>query len=308
MTGEMVWIDGALVPASEARVSPFDRGFLYGDGLFETMRSYDGKVHLFGRHLARLAAGAASLEIALPSEGELVDAVRATLAANGAGDAVVRLTVTRGVGGTVYDPGPVGPPTVLIFLRPLPGSVAGEGVGEKIITLSAKFRPPAIGERIKALDYLTAVRSGPELRAAGVREGLLLCDDGSVACGTVSNIFAVIDGELRTAPLGLGVLPGITRGRIIELALGAGIPVAPRAFDRAALLAASECFYVNSVREVVPVTAIDDHPIGEGRPGMMTLRLARAYREEAPIEELDRGDPGEDDLSIGMPGWWIYPG
>ena len=89
MTGEMVWLDGALVPASEARVSPFDRGFLYGDGLFETMRSYDGKVHLFGRHLARLAAGAASLEIALPSEGELVDAVRATLAANGAGDAVV---------------------------------------------------------------------------------------------------------------------------------------------------------------------------------------------------------------------------
>jgi branched-subunit amino acid aminotransferase/4-amino-4-deoxychorismate lyase len=302
-----VWLDGAIVSAAEARISPFDRGLLYGDELFETMRAYGGRIHLFGRHLARLAAGASQLGIPLPPQEDLAAAVRATLTANAAADAVVRLTVTRGVGGTLHDPDPAAPPTLFIFLRPSPPVIDDEGRGERIITLAARHRAPGAGERIKAIDYMTAVRSAPELRAAGVREGLLLCDDGSVACGTVSNIFAVIDGELRTPPLEVGILAGITRGRIIELAILGDVPFAPRAFDRVALLGASECFYVNSAREVVPVIAVDDHEIGGGLPGPVTLGLARAYREGLPDEELDRESDDDDDLDIGMPGWWIYP-
>jgi len=296
MADEYLWLNGAIVRSDEARISPLDRGLLYGDGLFDTMRAYGGRVHLLDRHLARLAHGAGLLGIPLPPRGELADAVRATITANAAIDAIVRITVTRGTGGSVFDTGRSISPTILIHLRPLlqhqnisrndDGS-RWSPAGEELITLSARHAAPEIGVRLKLLSYMTAIFSAPELREGDVREGLLLTDDGVVACGSVSNIFCVTRGGiLRTAPLDLGVLPGITRGRVLELAAKLGIPSMETRFDLGVLLEADECFYTNAAREVVPVTALDGMPIGEGVPGPITLALADAYRAEAPDEGL----------------------
>lgn len=279
---ELLYLNGSIIPVGQAHISPFDRGFLYGDGLFETIRIYDGKGYLLGRHLRRLASGLDYLGIGHPSERELEEAVQLTVAANGVGDAVLRLTVTRGTGGSVGEPGESEAPTVLITLKPLLHKTDNNlpGGGEAIITLSALHVEPALGRRLKMLNYLTAIYSARELREAGVREGVLLTRDGIIAEGTVSTIFCIARGALFTPPLELGILPGITRERLLELAREAGVQVREERFGRAFLLDADECFYTNSVRELVPVVRVDDQVIGAGEPGELTRRLAELYRAD----------------------------
>lgn len=283
---DLVFLNGELFPADQAVISPFDRGFLYGDGLFETVRIYGGRGHLLGRHLARLKEGLDYLGISHPSSGELTESIAATLNANAVTDAVLRLTITRGVGGAVGEMELGSKPTVLITVKPLLQNDGMSVQGERIITLSTPHVFPQIGRRLKTLNYLTAVYSARELAAAGVREGVLLTEDGRVVEGTVSNMFCVMDGALYTPPVTLGILPGITRGRVLELALDAGITAHEREFDRAMLAAADECFYTNSVRELAPVVQLDNEPINDGKPGPMTLSLLARYRAEVPVVEL----------------------
>lgn len=278
----MIYLNGELLRPEEGRISPFDRGFLFGDGLFETIRLYDGRAHLLGRHLDRLAASATFLAIDLPTRDELVEAVRATTEANTARDAALRLTVTRGVGDMLFDLSTPAP-TVLITHRPLLQS-GGFPDGERVITLPSHHAAPEIGRRVKSLSYLTAIHSAPQLASAGVREGILLTREGIVAEGTVSNLFCIAEGGLHTPPLSLGVLDGVTRRRVMELAEREGIEVRETSFDLSFMKSAGECFYTNSLREIVPVTAIDDDRIGNGKPGAITMKLLAAYRAEAPAE------------------------
>ncbi|MBS1914566.1 MAG: aminotransferase class IV [Bacteroidetes bacterium] len=280
----LIYLNGSLLDAEHARVSVFDRGLLYGDGIFETMRSYSGRIHLLGRHLQRLRDGAGVLGIPIPADDALVEAIGMLIDANGIAEAVLRLTLTRGAGENL-DPGEAaGEPTILITHKPLLHNDDLPRV-ERMITVRATHSPPAIGVRLKTLNYLPAVLAAGELRRAGAGEGLLLTSDGIVAEGTVSTIFSVRNGMLRTPPLELGVLPGITRGRVLEHARALGIEVREEEFDRASLIAGEECFYANSVRELVAVESLDGVRFATA-PGDVTRRLLEAYRSEIPEEDL----------------------
>jgi branched-subunit amino acid aminotransferase/4-amino-4-deoxychorismate lyase len=275
----MVYLNGAILPSREAMISPLDRGFLYGDGLFETMRSYGGKIHLLARHLARLRRSADHLLLPLPSDQDLVTALRATLEANGGGDLALRLTVSRGTGAIGDISGDM--PTLLVTPRPL---TQRDGRPEALITLSVWRSPPETGMAVKSLNYLTGAQAARELADAGVGEGILLTHEGWVAEGSVSNIFALRDDLLRTPPLSLGILDGITRRRVMELAGTIGIEVREERFTPEFLRSCRECFYTNSVREVVPVSSVDGHRVGDGDVGPVTRKLLDAYRREAPDE------------------------
>jgi 4-amino-4-deoxychorismate lyase len=281
-----IFLNGAIVSESEGTISPFDRGFLYGDGLFETMRTYDGRVHLLRRHLARLIEGARHIGLSLPSEDSLREAIHATVAANGPGDMVVRLTVSRGPAvGTLSVPAGGDAATLLVTTRGIPARSSGRD-DNALITLAARRMPPELGVPLKSLNYLTSAVSERAVIAAGAGEGVLLSPEGWVAEGGKSNLFCVTSGVLHTPPLTLGILPGITRGRVVEIAAAGGIDVRESLFPAEFLLSADEVMYTNSVREIVPVTSLDGMEAGGGRPGPVTLRLLRAYRGEAPNEEL----------------------
>ena len=277
-----IYLNGQLVPADQATISPFDRGFLFGDGLFETIRCYRGQAHLLGRHLDRLERGAGVLGIAVPARPLLEGAIDSTVLANGGGDCVVRVSLTRGIGEHVMRINPETPPTLLITTKPLLHA-NDLSKPEAVIVLDVKHVPPAIGVRLKALNYMPAAVAARQLAAAGVREGVLLTAEGLVAAGTVSNLFCVLNGVLLTPPLSMGVLAGITRGRVLELAAAHGVEIGEMAFDLPTLAGAAEFFYTNSVREIVPVVALNAHAIGGGQVGPVTELLRQAYRAEAPL-------------------------
>lgn len=292
---ERIYLNGRILDLEEARISPFDRGLLFGDGLFETMRVYTGRPHLEGRHLRRLRLSAELLGMAMPEAGELIEAIAATIGANELRDGVVRLTLTRGEGESLLEP-VVGGPTVMIHCKPLlhSGSLSPE---EHVVVLPIRHVAPAIGRRVKALDYQSAAFVAPLMAAARVREGLVLTAEGLVAEGTVSSMFCLLDGVLWTPPISLGILDGITRARVLELAREAGLATREAAVDLATFLAADECFYTNSVREIVPIVSLgglDGHVaglrgdgerrVGDGTAGRITAELARRYRAEAPAD------------------------
>jgi branched-chain amino acid aminotransferase len=276
-----VYINGAIVEASRATVSVSDRGFLFGDGLFETMRVDGGVIHMLGRHLRRLSEGATILEIDLPSDDELRGALKQTLEANGADQCIARLTVTRGEGG---GPGatPLSP-TIVVSLRPLLQE-RNRSNHTALVTLSTPHLPSVTPTRIKTLSSLGFVLAAREVTRRDADEGALLTTDGLVAEGSVSNIFIIEGGMLRTAPLSLGVLPGIARGRVLELARTLGLEVLEQPFTVERLRRADECFYTNAARGVVPVGSVDG--VGLGGTRGHAERFREAYFAEIANEVL----------------------
>jgi D-amino acid aminotransferase len=277
-----VYLNGAIVRADESTISPFDRGFLYGDGLFETMRAYGGTVHLLRRHIVRLQFGAELLKLQLPAERELRDAIRLLLEANRARDVAVRLTVSRGA---LPQAGQDSTPTIFANLRPLDATRGADRL-EALATVKTPRMLPETAVRLKSLNYLSSALAMQEVAAAGASEGIMLTPDGCVAEGSVSNLFFVKDRMLLTPPIELGILPGITRQRVIELAGERGVEVRETRFTVDEMKRGDECFYTNSVREIVPVSTIDNERIGSGEVGTITRRLVEAYRHELPDEEL----------------------
>ncbi|MCC7438878.1 MAG: aminotransferase class IV [Armatimonadetes bacterium] len=269
----LVNLNGQLLRQEEAVVSLFDRGFQFGDGLFETMRSYGGRVYLLSRHLERLRAGAELLGIRLPEDSELAKRIAETIAANNLPDCAVRLTVTRGVSENVFDIRPDAEPTIAIQLRPL---LHSGDQPEAIITVAAD---PNVGGggMIKSLNYLRSVQAVRKIREAGVREGVMVREDGVVLEGSVSNIFMVNSGRVITPPIGLGILPGITRQRVIELAQELSIPTEERPFTIAELLRADEIFYTNSVRGIVRVGSVDGVSLGKS---LIAPAIASKYQAD----------------------------
>ena len=272
----LVNLNGQLVLQGEARISLFDRGFQFGDGLFETMRSYGGRAYLLSRHLRRLRDGADQLGIPLPDDEELASRIATTIAANNLPDCAVRLTVSRGVSENLFDIRPDAMPTIAVQLRPL---LHFGDQPENIITVAVD---PTIGGggMLKSLNYLRSVQAVRKVREAGVREGVMLREDGVVLEGSVSNIFMVKHGTVATPPIELRILPGITRQRVLELAQKLSIPAEQRPFTLAELLRADEVFYTNSVREIVSVGGIDNVMIGAAT---ITQQLLVAYRNEAMV-------------------------
>lgn len=288
----LAYLNGAIVRDEEARVSIFDRGFLYGDGVFETMRTYDGQVFKLPEHLERLERSAAEIRLKLPLDrDELAAAVDDTLAANRLDqEALIRLTVSRGVGGEGLFPVADVRPTVVIAVRPLepyPAETYEKG-WKLIIAHTRRNDPSALKPAVKSQNFLNNVMARAEAVAAGADEALMLNHGGLVAEGTVSNVFVVLDGELVTPPERDGLLPGITRQVTLGLARAHRIPVDERSLVPDDVYASAEAFVTLTSAGVVPVTSVGGRPIGGGRPGPITQRLIKLFNEYAMQEPKAR--------------------
>jgi len=280
-----VLIDGLLVPPERAQVSVFDRGFLYGDSVFESLRSYQGAPFALDEHLARLKRSAERVAIALPvSLDTLRNEMHYALGVHGSPDSYLRLTLTRGTGRSLgLDPELADEPLRVLVVTALtrpPPEFYEQGISA--ITHRAERPSDAAGVAdAKIGNYLLAVLAMRAARAQGAREALIENRHGHILEGAASNVFAVFSDKLVTAPESAAILPGITRGHVLELARAAGMKVELRAIEKSELPSAQEVFVSSSIRELVPVVSIDGRPVGSGSPGPKTCELLRAYRARA---------------------------
>jgi len=279
-----IYIGGRLVDKQDATISVYDHGFLYGDGVFEGMRSYGGRVFRLDEHLERLWQSAAAICLTIPlSRQEMADAVTATLKANTISDGYIRLVVTRGSGTLGLDPNRCSNPQVIIIADSIslyPDKFYEEGL--EIITASTiRNHPAALSPRIKSLNYLNNILAKIEGAQAGCVEALMLNHKGEVAECTGDNIFIVRQGRVVTPPLDAGILAGITRQAVIDLARQAGLTVDELAMTRHDVFVADECFLTGSAAEVVPVVKVDSRVIGNGKPGPVTRDLKERFHRYA---------------------------
>lgn len=288
MTEKKYHVDGELVPASEATVNVRDRGFMYGDGAFETLRVYDGTPFEWEAHADRLRRSCETLGFAdsLPTAENLFDRVTDTVSANGLRDAYAKLSVTRGVQPGKLTPGQAVDPTIVVFVSDLPrGGLAGERVWNEPASLGLveRIRIPseAIPAGAKTHNYLNGILARLDIRDSGHDEAIMCSGDGFLTEGATSNLFFVVDGTLHTPAASLPLLPGVTRGVVLELADEAGIPVETGAYEPAMLKRASEVFVTNSTWEIRPVKEIDDR---EYERGPVTEQLQKRFDER--IEQL----------------------
>jgi branched-chain amino acid aminotransferase len=276
---EYVYLNGSLIPGSQARVSALDYGFLYGFGLFETMRSYEGKVFRLEKHLSRLEEGAKVLGLSV-DRAELKSAVMDLIHANKLGEARIRITVSPGEGAVKAEPGTCIKATVLVTAEkyiPYQKKVYRKGLRAIVSSLHRNSRSPVSG--LKSTSYLESILARREARVAGTDEAICLNERGLVAEASMSNVFVVSDGVLKTPGLESGILPGITRQAVLELASKIDITSCECDIGLDELLQAQEAFITSSLIEVMPLTRIDNRPIASGIPGAITGRLMAAYRE-----------------------------
>jgi branched-chain amino acid aminotransferase len=277
-----VYIGGKHYDKADAKISVFDHGLLYGDGVFEGIRSYGGTVFRLREHIDRLYESARAIHLKIPfSKEEMSRAVIETLALNKLSDAYIRLVVTRGAGSLGLDPRKTTDPQIIIItdsIQLYPPELYQHGL--KIVTAgTTRNIPAALNPRVKSLNYLNNILAKIEGTNAGCLEALMLNARGEVAECTGDNIFTVKNGELHTPSIHSGILEGVTRDAVIELAREAKIPVYERVMDRHDIFTADECFLTGTAAEVIPVVELDGRPIGEGRPGPVTTRLHAAFHE-----------------------------
>jgi len=277
-----IYINGKFYSKEDAKISVFDHGFLYGDGVFEGIRAYNGRVFKLKEHIDRLYNGANALLLNIPlSKEEMTEVVLETLRRNNLKDAYIRLVVSRGEGDLGLDPKKCKEPTIICIADKItlyPEKMYEEGL--EIIT-SAVRRNPAEGvnPQIKSLNYLNNILAKIEANLYGALEALILNTEDYVAECTGDNIFIVKDGKLITPPPYVGILVGITRNVIIELARKQGINVEEKVFTRYEIFSADECFLTGTAAEVIPVVKLDGRPIGNGKPGPITKRLLNDFKE-----------------------------
>jgi branched-chain amino acid aminotransferase group I len=283
---EIIYLDGQLVPRFEAKLSPFDHGFLYGYGLFETMRAYNGRIFRLDSHLTRLRCSAESIglthSLLTTDEGKqsLKAACLATLEANKLEDARIRLTVSAGEGDMTPDLGTCSAPTILITARnlaPLPPEKYETGFKAAISFLRRNSQSPL--SRLKSTCYMENILARTAARAAGYDEAIFLNEQGFLAEGSTTNVFLVSHGELITPCFESGVLPGITRDAVLEIAGTSHIKATERWVELNELIEAQEAFLTNSILELMPLVSVEARPIGSGKPGKLTRDLLFAYRK-----------------------------
>jgi branched-chain amino acid aminotransferase len=278
----LIYVDGKLLTKEEAKVSVFDHGYLYGDGIFEGIRVYEGNVFRLEEHIDRLYESAHTLCLEIPmSRQEMTRTTLNTVAATNLRDAYIRLVISRGMGDLGIDPAKCPNPTVVIIVGSItlyPEEFYETGIS--LVTSSVPRIPcQCLDPRVKSLNYLNNIMAKIEARRAGVPEALMLNQDGHVAECTADNVFMVKDGELKTPDLLQGALGGITRAAVLEIASDAGIPTDETVLAKHDLYTADECFLTGTAAEVMPVIDIDGRTIGKGKPGKMTHDLLQRFRE-----------------------------
>ena len=277
-----VYINGTLYNKEDAKVSVYDHGFLYGDGVFEGMRSYAGSVFRMKEHLDRLWESAEKIQLQIPmTKEQMSDAVTATLAANEIEDGYIRLVISRGEGNLGLDPNKCPTPNIVIitdFITLYPDEFYQNGL-EIVTAKTIRNHPGALDPRIKSLNYLNNILAKIEGLAAGCVETLMLNYKGEVAECTGDNIFIVKEGKLLTPPVEAGVLEGITRGAVMELAVGDGVEVVESTMTLEDVYSAGEVFLTGSAAEIVPVIKVDGNQIGNSTPGVLTRRMADLYTQ-----------------------------
>ena len=276
-----VYINGKLFDKPDAKVSVYDHGLLYGDGVFEGLRVYDAKVFRLREHIDRLYESALVIALEIPMAREqLADAVVSTVRANEKRDGYIRLVVTRGVGNLGLNPRNCKKPSVICIadkIQVYPPSLYARGMD--IVTVpTTRNLHSALNPAIKSLNYLNNILAKIEANNAGVEEAVMLNGEGFVAECTADNLFIVKNGELFTPPLSAGALYGITRQTVIELAQEAGLKVSEPNLTRYDLFNADECFLTGTGAELIPVVKIDGRVIGSGKPGALTRKLVADYR------------------------------
>ncbi len=276
-----VWLDGKLVDQKNAKISVFDHGVLYGDGVFEGIRVYGGKVFEQRAHVERLYASARELRLAIPqTKQEIVEAIRATLEANSLIDGYIRLVVTRGAGTLGVSPFKCPTPSVYIIADQVelyPDEMYEHGMAV-IVAKTVRTSSNMLNPSVKSLNYLNNILAKIEAVDAGVAEAIMLNVHGNVAECTGDNIFMVKDAQVITPPVSAGILVGITRSVVIRLAKEMGLDVQEKNITPEDLYAADECFLTGTAAEVISVTKIDETDIGDGKCGEITGKLLVAFR------------------------------
>lgn len=277
-----IYINGEYLDKENAKISVYDHGLLYGDGVFEGMRAYSGRVFRMKEHLQRLWDSAKSIHLQIPmTQAQMDNAVYATLERNYHRDAYIRLIVTRGVGNLGLDPYKCPKAGIIIITDQIalyPKEYYEKGL-EIITAATVRCSPASLSPRVKSLNYLNNIMAKIEGLQAGCIEALMLNQNGEVAECTGDNIFIVKNGVVMTPPTSAGILEGITRDTVMELARAAGKTVKETTIERHDVYIADEVFLTGSAAEVVPVVKVDSRPISEGVPGPVTIELMKRFRE-----------------------------
>lgn len=278
---QVIYLDGKFVGRDEAKVSVYDHGLLYGDGIFEGLRVYNGRIFKLEEHVDRLYESAKAILLDIPmTKQEMVDAHVETVRRNGLRDVYIRSLVTRGVGSLGVDPRSCPKPSVIIIVDKIalyPADLYQKGI-DAVTVPTRRPAVDALSPRVKSLNYLNNVMAKMEAVRAGAFGGILLNGEGYVTEGTADNIFVVKHGILYTPPTFVGILQGITRDTIMELATCLGYSVKEQVLTRHDLYVADEIFFTGSGAEVIPVIAVDGRSIGDGKPGRITWHLIEEYR------------------------------
>ena len=277
-----VYVNGKFYDKDKAVVSVFDHGLLYGDGVFEGMRSYNGKVFRLEDHIKRLYESARSVWIDIPmTQEEMCKATNDTLALNQIQNGYIRLVVTRGSGTLGLDPRKCSNPSIIIITDSIalyPDELYQNGL-EMVTAATIRTSPAMLSPRVKSLNYLNNILAKIEASRAGSMEALMINDTGYVVECTGDNIFLWRHGRLITPPAWMGALEGITRKTVLELARGMGFPVAEEPVSRFDVYSAEEMFLTGTAAELIPVVNVDARKIGDGKPGPMFKKLLEAFRE-----------------------------
>jgi branched-chain amino acid aminotransferase len=280
-------VNGRVFDQDHAVISVFDHGFLYGDGVYETLRTYHGRLFLFDRHMRRLRTSADMLALSVPLSNEQIAArIGDTMRAAGLGhdrEAHVRIMVTRGVGDLSYDPAATPEPSIVLIVKShvdLPAGMMTDGVKAALVPI-VRNHPGSVNPLIKSNNLLNSALAMQEAVRRGAFEAIMRNYRGELAECSTSNLFVVRDGAALTPPLESGLLPGITREYLLEIGPEAGVPVRERVLRDPDLFDADECFLTSTTREIVPIVRVDDRIIGTGKPGPVTRKLLEALQRNA---------------------------
>jgi branched-chain amino acid aminotransferase len=277
-----IYVDGTLYGRDDAKVSVFDHGFLYGDGVFEGIRAYEGNVFRLKEHIDRLYRSAHTIALDIPlTPAQMTQAVLETIAANEQKDAYIRLVVSRGPGDLGIDPSNCGRPTIVIIVAEIklyPKELYETGAS--IVTSSVRRIPiQCLDPRIKSLNYLNNIMAKIDAKRAGALEAVMLNQQGRVAECTADNLFFIENGALKTPGLMNGALPGITRATVLEIGAAIGMPTEEGNYGLHDLYNADEVFLTGTGAEIMPVISVDGRKVGTGKPGGMTKRLLDEFRK-----------------------------